>query len=40
MDRELDRRKKRAAIVFLVALAFMLVIAGIIVLYLLDNRPV
>lgn len=35
-----ERRKQRAAIVFLIALAVMLVLAGALVYYLLQNRPV
>lgn len=41
-DEELafERRKQRAAIAFLVAMAVMLVLAGVLVYYLLQNRPV
>lgn len=39
-DLQFERGKKRAAIVFVLAIIFMLVVAGIVVLYLLENRPV
>ena len=41
-DEELafERRKQRAAIGFLAAMAVMLVLAGVLVYYLLQNRPV
>ena len=37
---ELERRKKRAAIVFVLAVIFMLIVAGIILRYFLEHRPV
>jgi hypothetical protein len=39
-ERELDRRKKRAALVFVLAVIFMLIVGGFIVFSLLDQRPV
>jgi heme/copper-type cytochrome/quinol oxidase subunit 4 len=37
---EFDRRKKRAAVVFVLAVIFMLVVGAILVLSLLQHRPV